>query len=76
MSEDSGIKEYLPQRGLLHHEDLTTFILCKPKIMPLKSVTLQKLEELQNQLMKEQLAQQEDVTDNKQTQQQNNNNNE
>lgn len=37
----------LPQHGLLYSEDLPDYILCKPKLMPLKSVTLEKLEKMQ-----------------------------
>ena len=45
----SSLKEYIPQKGLLHHEDVPEYILCKPKLMPLKSVTLEKLEKMQNE---------------------------
>jgi BBSome-interacting protein 1 len=52
MSEEekmSSLKEYIPHKGLLHHEDIPEYILCKPKLMPLKSVTLEKLESMQKQ---------------------------
>lgn len=45
----STVKEYIPHKGLLHHEDVPEYILCKPKLMPLKSVTLEKLEKMQNE---------------------------
>lgn len=31
----------------------TTQVLCKPKLMPIKSITLQKLEQLEEQLLSE-----------------------
>ena len=33
--------------GQLSLEDVPTMILCKPKLLPLKSVTLEKLEKMQ-----------------------------
>lgn len=45
----SGFKEILPKTGLLHHEATYNFVLCKPKIMPLKSITLEKLEKMQKE---------------------------
>lgn len=33
--------------GQLSIEDVPTMILCKPKLLPLKSVTLEKLEKMQ-----------------------------
>lgn len=41
------IKEVLPKQGQLYDEDLPTMVLCKPKLLPLKSVTLEKLEKMQ-----------------------------
>lgn len=41
------LKEVLPKQGLLYQEDMPTVVLCKPKILPLKSVTLEKLERMQ-----------------------------
>ena len=45
----SEFKEVLPKTGLLHHEATYNFVLCKPKIMPLKSITLEKLEKMQKE---------------------------
>lgn len=43
-----GLQEVLPKAGLVVSEKGNlTEILCKPKIMPLKSITLQKLEEME-----------------------------
>lgn len=37
----------LPRQGILYQEDKLDYILCKPKLIPLKSVTLEKLERMQ-----------------------------
>lgn len=42
-------KEVLPKQGLLFTEQTPMPILCKPKIMPMKSVTLEKLETMQRE---------------------------
>ena len=42
------VKEILPSTGYLYEKLISTPILCKPKIMPLKSLTLQKLETIQS----------------------------
>mmetsp|Transcript_7177 Transcript_7177/g.17227 ORF Transcript_7177/g.17227 Transcript_7177/m.17227 type:complete len:87 (-) Transcript_7177:332-592(-) len=42
------IQEVLPKAGLVVSEKGNlTEVLCKPKIMPLKSITLEKLEEME-----------------------------
>ena len=41
------VHEVLPKYGLLFTEQCPMPVLCKPKIMPLKSVTLEKLEKMQ-----------------------------
>uniref|UniRef100_A0A8D0GAF6 BBSome interacting protein 1 n=1 Tax=Sphenodon punctatus TaxID=8508 RepID=A0A8D0GAF6_SPHPU len=43
----SLFREVLPKQGKLCVEDVTTMVLCKPKLLPLKSVTLEKLEKMQ-----------------------------
>lgn len=45
--KDYNIDVVLPQQGLLYSEDTPDYLLCKPKLMPLKSVTLEKLEKMQ-----------------------------
>lgn len=35
--------------GMLAVEDVTTMVMCKPKLLPLKSVTLEKLEKMQRE---------------------------
>uniref|UniRef100_A0A8C1RI51 BBSome interacting protein 1 n=1 Tax=Cyprinus carpio TaxID=7962 RepID=A0A8C1RI51_CYPCA len=35
--------------GQLSAEDVPTMVLCKPKLLPLKSVTLEKLEKMQQE---------------------------
>ena len=39
--------EVLPKSGEIYHSDVPTLVLCKPKILPLKSITLEKLEQMQ-----------------------------
>ena len=44
------ITEVLPKAGLVYSEKGNlTEVLCKPKIMPLKSVTLERIEEMERQ---------------------------
>jgi hypothetical protein len=48
--EETGpvLSELLPKSGLVFSEKgCLTYVLCKPKIMPIKSITLQKLEEME-----------------------------
>jgi len=49
-SKNINFREVLPKIGLVHSEHTTNWILCKPKIMPLKSFTLQKMETMQVRL--------------------------
>lgn len=54
MADASGYRsphtqEYIPSKGLIHDQELPQLILCKPKLMPLKSVTLEKLEKMQKE---------------------------
>lgn len=39
----------LPDLGKLFYEEKPDFVYCKPHLMPLKSVTLEKLEKMQKQ---------------------------
>eukprot|EP00347_Sterkiella_histriomuscorum_P019296 403342193 len=51
LPSDQQIKEIMPKAGLVYSEKAAlSEILCKPKILPLKSVTLQKLEQMENNL--------------------------
>ena len=45
----SKFTEVLPKQGMLYQEDIPATVLCKPKLMPLKSVTLEKLEKMQKE---------------------------
>ncbi len=48
------IREVMPKAGLVYSEKATlTEVLCKPKILPLKSLTLLKLEKMEQELNKE-----------------------
>ena len=37
------IDEYLPSQGLLYFDEQLKYVVSKPKIMPLKSLTLEKV---------------------------------
>ena len=53
-------REVLPKRGLVFQESSPQLVLCKPKLLPLKSFTLEKLENMQKEAAekaKEQLKQ-------------------
>jgi len=42
-------REVLPKKGLIFHESEAQAVLCKPKLLPLKSFTLEKLEKMQKE---------------------------
>eukprot|EP00794_Sanderia_malayensis_P019924 gene19924-21876_t len=46
---DEQLMEVLPKQGLLYTEQTPMPVLCKPKILPMKSVTLEKLEQMQKE---------------------------
>lgn len=41
------LSEWLPKKGQIYQEDTPNVVLCKPKLLPLKSVTLEKMEKMQ-----------------------------
>ena len=48
VEEQYQIKPILPRAGLVYSEKSNlTEVMCKPKILPLKSTTLQKMEKLE-----------------------------
>mmetsp|Transcript_17449 Transcript_17449/g.20934 ORF Transcript_17449/g.20934 Transcript_17449/m.20934 type:complete len:80 (+) Transcript_17449:267-506(+) len=47
-AQPTTLQEVLPKAGLVYSEKGNlSEVLCKPKIMPLKSVTLERLEEME-----------------------------
>lgn len=46
----SMFEEIVPKKGFVYDKDNSVFVLCKPKIMPLKSVTLEKMEKMQTKI--------------------------
>lgn len=61
-SKDSGgkeepIKPIIPKDGILCYEEQPFFILCKPKLLPIKSVTIEKMEKLQREAQEKAMAQ-------------------
>lgn len=47
-SSDS-IKPIVPSQGIVIYEEKSFFILCKPKLLSLKSLTLEKLEKIEKE---------------------------
>jgi BBSome-interacting protein 1 len=48
MQKRAPLQEVLPKSGLVVSEKSgVSELLCKPKLLPLKSITLQKLEEME-----------------------------
>ena len=45
--DNSQIDVILPSVDLLYEKETLDYILCKPKLLPLKSVGLEKLEKMQ-----------------------------
>ena len=56
-----NIREILPKRGLVYQESNPQLVLCKPKLLPLKSVTLEKLEKMQKDANEKAKAMQEEM---------------
>ena len=56
-----GIKEVLPRRGLVYQESNPQLVLCKPKLLPLMSVTLERLEKMQKEANEKAKAMQEEL---------------
>jgi len=46
-TDSAIVREILPKKGYLHYEDSLSFVLRKPKLLPLKSFTMEKLEQIQ-----------------------------
>ncbi|KAK3528077.1 hypothetical protein QTP86_023679 [Hemibagrus guttatus] len=57
----SVFREVLPKQGQLLVEDVPVLVLCKPKLLPLKSVTLEKLEKMQREA--QELVRQQEAAD-------------
>ncbi len=51
--DNNNLKEVIPKSGILFSEKVEfNEILCKPKLLPLKSMTIRKLEELERNFEK------------------------
>lgn len=46
---ETNLKYTLPTTGYIFEEDVSRYVLCKPKLMPMKSITLVKLEKMQKE---------------------------
>ena len=52
-----SLKPVIPKSGLVFTDkNIFNEIVCKPKLLPLKSLTLQKLEDMEKQLLHQQNA--------------------
>ena len=49
MTMTTEMPEVLPKHGILYQEAAAGMALCKPKLLPLKSMTLEKLENMQKE---------------------------
>lgn len=50
--ERKKLMEVLPKSGLVFSEKgMLTGVLCKPKVLPLKSITLEKIEAMEKKLL-------------------------
>ncbi|XP_061412156.1 BBSome-interacting protein 1-like [Lethenteron reissneri] len=64
-------KEVLPKQGQLSVEGSPSLAMCKPKLLPLKSLTLERMEQLQRDAQQEvRSAQQQEQQQEQQKQQQ------
>lgn len=48
---DQDLKPIIPGQGLAIPEEKPFYVLCKPKLLPLKSLTLEKLEKMQSEAL-------------------------
>lgn len=52
--QSSNLKSIIPKTGMVFSKrDEFTEIMCKPKLIPLKSLNLMKLEEMEKELLKQ-----------------------
>ena len=49
MPAESVIKAIIPSQHLVIIEEMPYFVLCKPKLLPLKSIALLKVETIQRE---------------------------
>uniref|UniRef100_A0A1X7UH16 BBSome-interacting protein 1 n=1 Tax=Amphimedon queenslandica TaxID=400682 RepID=A0A1X7UH16_AMPQE len=64
--EEKALNEILPKQGLLYNEEVSVMVMNKPKILPLKSVTLEKIEDMQKQAQDFMNQEKKPTTDEKQ----------
>ena len=54
MEESKDLAEVVPKSGLVYAErGILTGVMCKPKVMPVKSVTLEQLEEMEKKILEQ-----------------------
>jgi len=47
--KDQFLQYAVPSGGFIFGEDANQYVLCKPKLMPLRSYTMEKLEKMQRE---------------------------
>lgn len=47
-NDNQRLSSIIPATGITFSEEKPFFLLCKPKLLPLRSITLEKLEKMQN----------------------------
>lgn len=47
VKKEGQINFAVPSAGFIFGEDVNQYVLCKPKLMPLRSMTMEKLEKMQ-----------------------------
>lgn len=58
-TSDECVKPVLPKQGNLIIEDVQELVMCKPRLIPLRSFTLEKLEKMQKEAERSRKEQQE-----------------
>lgn len=56
MEKAEDLKPVLPKIGQLLIEDSQELIMCKPRLIPLRSFTLEKLDKMQKETLRHQTA--------------------
>lgn len=57
----NDLKPIIPKSGQLMIEDVPGLVMCKPRLIPLKSFTLEKLEKMQQEALR--VQEEQEVTD-------------
>ena len=64
---DTALNPIISSEGIVVYEESPFYVLCKPKLLPMKSVTIEKLEKLQREANERAKRQMEEEDKNKET---------